>query len=45
MFGHNDEFELVKSCKAEGKFRIVLGFLNEQNKSHETFKLIQLQHL
>jgi len=44
-FGLNNEFEMVKSCKAEGKFRIVLGLLNEQNKSHETFKLIQLQHL
>jgi len=44
-FGLNNEFEMVKSCKAEGKFRIVLGFLNSSNKSHETFKLIQLQPL
>ena len=43
-FGLNNEFEMVKSCKAEGKFRIVLGFLNT-SKSDETFKLIQLQHL
>ena len=43
-FGLNDEFTMMKSCKAEGKFRIVLGFLNS-NKPSEVFKLIQLQHL
>jgi len=43
-FGLNDEFSMIKSCKAEGQFRIVLGFLNISNKD-DAFKLIQLKVL
>ena len=41
-FGLNDEQSVVKSCNAEGSFRIVMGFLNG-DKSSEEFKLTYLQ--
>ena len=43
-FGLNDESKMVKSCTEEGKFRIVLGFLNK-DKENEVFKMIYIQKL
>ena len=43
-FGLNDETQMMKSCTEEGKFRIVLGFLNK-DKENEVFKMIYLQKL
>ena len=43
-FGLNNEFDMLKSAKVEGKVRIAMGFLNT-NKREEIFKLIHLQYL
>jgi len=43
-FGLNNEFDMLKSCKQEGSFRIAIGFLN-CNKPQEVFKMVELKLL